>query len=152
LYCCARAVGGVEQGIYLYDSPTNSLLARGSSSYISSLNEIVLDSDFVNQAAACIALVVSLGRLKGKYGDRAYRFALLEAGHIAQNLLLGAAAEGLAALPVGGFANEKLNALLGLDGKQEFAVYLVFLGASPDPTASPSGSEPESPAGGEWLQ
>jgi SagB-type dehydrogenase family enzyme len=147
LYCFARALGGIERGIYLYDPPTNSLLTRAANEYTATLKEIVPESDFVVQAAACICLVVSLGRLKVKYGDRAYRFALLEAGHIAQNLLLGAAGEGVAALPVGGFVDDKLNGLLGLDGKQEFAVYLIFLGASPEPTGNPSGSQPESHAG-----
>lgn len=152
LYCFARALGGIEPGIYLYDPPTNSLLKRASNDYTSTLKEIVPESDFVDHAAACIGLVVSLGRLEGKYGDRAYRFALLEAGHIAQNLLLGSAGEGLAALPVGGFADDKLNAVLGLEGKQEFAVYLVFVGASPEPSGGPGDRGPGPHTGGGRVQ
>jgi SagB-type dehydrogenase family enzyme len=82
-----------------------------------------------------------LARLESKYGERSYRFALLEAGHIAQNLLLAATAEGVAALPVGGFVEDKLNALLGLNGRDEFAVYLILLGCPPEDERKPLGCE-----------
>ena len=75
-----------------------------------------------------MALSVVLPRSSFKYGQRAYRFALLEAGHVAQNLLLAAEGLDLGALPVGGFFDDELNRLLQLDGCQEFVVYLVLMG------------------------
>ena len=135
---------GLDAGVYLYHPPSHTLQKQARGDCTKLLEEIIpeLDSDTVDQAGACIALVVSLSRLKNKYGDRSYRFALLEAGHIAQNLLLASTAEGVAALPVGGFIEDKLNALLGLDGRQEFAVYLVMFGGSPENGYTPSNHEP----------
>jgi SagB-type dehydrogenase family enzyme len=59
-----------------------------------------------------IALTARLDRLQAKYGERAYRFVHLEAGHIAQNFLLASSALGLGAVPVGGFVDEELDSLL----------------------------------------
>jgi SagB-type dehydrogenase family enzyme len=66
-----------------------------------------------------------------KHGPRGYRFALLEAGHAAENILLAAAAMGLGTLPWGGYLDDKLNALLGVDGVDETAVHCVLIG-TPD--------------------
>jgi nitroreductase len=52
----------------------------------------------------------------------------LEAGHLAQNVLLCAAGLGLSALPVGGFYDRSVDELLSLDGVDEAVVYLVCLG------------------------
>ncbi|MDQ4131332.1 MAG: nitroreductase family protein, partial [Actinomycetota bacterium] len=64
-----------------------------------------------------------------KYGERAYRFTLLECGHLAQNLLLVGGALGLGTLPVGGFLDDDLNTYLGLDGRRESVLYLVLMGS-----------------------
>jgi SagB-type dehydrogenase family enzyme len=82
-------------------------------------------------ATASVAIVVSgcFERQRIKYGERAYRFTLLECGHLMQNLLLLAAGLGLGALPVGGFIDDQINNYLGLDGCDEAAVYLLLLGA-----------------------
>jgi SagB-type dehydrogenase family enzyme len=67
-------------------------------------------------------------RTRFKYGLRGYRFALLEAGHVVQNVLLACTALGLAAVPVGGFYDRPVDALLGADGVNESVVYAVSLG------------------------
>ncbi|MDX6519157.1 MAG: hypothetical protein QOF50_2003 [Gaiellaceae bacterium] len=67
-------------------------------------------------------------RTRFKYGVRGYRFALLECGHLAQNLLLAAAALGLAAVPLGGFYDRRVDTLLRLDGVNESSLYMVAAG------------------------
>lgn len=78
--------------------------------------------------AVAIALSARLARVQAKYRERAYRFLHLEAGHIAQNLLLVAAALGLGAVPVGGFVDDEMDSLLGLDGEDEISLYLILIG------------------------
>jgi nitroreductase len=53
---------------------------------------------------------------------------LLEAGHVGQNVCLTATALGLGACPVEGFVEDRINDLLGLDGVEETALYLLVLG------------------------
>ena len=65
-----------------------------------------------------------------KYGQRGYRFALLEAGHVAQNAALVAAALRLSLLPYGGFYDARLDEILGLDGLDECTVHLLFVGGA----------------------
>jgi SagB-type dehydrogenase family enzyme len=82
-------------------------------------------------ALGCAVLFVvsaTFWRTRFKYGLRGYRFALLECGHLAQNLLLAATALGLAAVPLGGFYDRRVDRLLGLDGVNESALYMVAVG------------------------
>jgi SagB-type dehydrogenase family enzyme len=53
---------------------------------------------------------------------------LLEAGHIGQNLYLAATSMGLGACVVGAFLDDNLNNLLGIDGEEEAALYLIAVG------------------------
>ena len=67
-------------------------------------------------------------RTQKKYGPRGYRYILLEAGHVAQNLCVRATELGLATLCAGGFLDSALNELLGLQPKHEGIVYTVAAG------------------------
>jgi len=64
-------------------------------------------------------------RTGAKYGDFAYLLALLEAGHMAQNLLLSATASGSNARPIMGFFDQKIIDLLDIDPEEEQPVYTV---------------------------
>jgi SagB-type dehydrogenase family enzyme len=67
-------------------------------------------------------------RLMHKYGDRGYRYILLEAGHAAQNMCLAAASLDLGALPVGGFFDSYVAELLELNQEQEALLYALGFG------------------------
>ncbi|MFF5703276.1 thiopeptide-type bacteriocin biosynthesis protein [Streptomyces sp. NPDC012794] len=82
----------------------------------------------VDGAPAVLAVYADLGRLRRRYGLRALRLALLEAGHLTQNLLLTGAALGLAGTPLGGFHDDLAHELLGLDDLEQPLQYLLPLG------------------------
>jgi SagB-type dehydrogenase family enzyme len=67
-------------------------------------------------------------RTRFKYGLRGYRFSLLEAGHLVQNVVLAATALGLPAVPLGGWYDRRLDELVGADGLDEASVYAVAVG------------------------
>jgi SagB-type dehydrogenase family enzyme len=90
----------------------------------------VVDATVVSHAAAVVVVTGMFWRSRFKYGVRGYRFALLEAGHVVQNLVLAAAALRVAALPLGGFYDRRVDALVGADGLDEASVYAVVLGGS----------------------
>ncbi|MEH0969751.1 thiopeptide-type bacteriocin biosynthesis protein [Micromonospora sp. CPCC 205546] len=73
-------------------------------------------------------VVADLRRARARYGLRGYRFAAMETGHLAQNLLLAATALGLSAAPLGGFFDDELNHLLLLDGLDVSVFYALALG------------------------
>ena len=62
-----------------------------------------------------------------KYGDFAYNLALLEAGHMAQNVLLAATELGVQMCPMGGFDDATASELLDLKNDAEQAVYCLSI-------------------------
>ena len=82
----------------------------------------------MGQANVCFVISALFQRTRWKYHERTYRYVLMEAGHLGQNLYLAATALGLGACAVGAFFDDTLNQLLGLDGEQEAALYLVSVG------------------------
>ena len=61
----------------------------------------------VAAAPACIVIAGDFDRTARKYRDRAERYCWLEAGHIAQNILLQATTLDLAGVPMGGYDDSK---------------------------------------------
>jgi len=64
----------------------------------------------------------------GPVGLAAVTKVLIEAGHVAQSMLLAAEAIGLGAVPVGGYLDRDVDRHLGLDGVNESVVYVLHLG------------------------
>jgi len=74
-----------------------------------------------------VIITAVVERAAVKYRDRAERYCFIEAGHIAQNILLQAEALQLAGVPVGAFEDEKMAEALKLP-PGERVVYLLPLG------------------------
>ena len=88
----------------------------------------VFGQEFTLVGALTIILSAVVERSYRKYRERAYRFALLEAGHIAQSLCLTAAAVNISAAPLGGFHDEQLAKAFYLRTNLEVPIYAVALG------------------------
>lgn len=128
LYCVALRVEELESGLYFFNASTHGLEQIIARDFAAELGEATYLPEAAKSAAVCFALSGVFQRVAFKYGERAYRFALIEAGHIGQNLLLAAVAAGFGAVPIGGFYDDKINDLLQLDGCEEAALYLVLTG------------------------
>jgi SagB-type dehydrogenase family enzyme len=128
LYPVVRSVSGVKPGVYHYDPYVDRIELLGDGDPTAELAAAVVDPELAREAALTIALTAVFPRVRFKYGQRGYRFALLEAGHLAQNLVLTAAALRLAALPYGGFYDRRIDAIVGADGIDECSVYVLFFG------------------------
>ncbi len=89
-----------------------------------------LGQPYLVQAAAIVVITAVVERSLWKYDDRGYRYIMLEAGHVAQNINLCAAGLGLASLNLGGFFDEDVMALLKLDPDRELVLYGIALGHS----------------------
>jgi SagB-type dehydrogenase family enzyme len=130
LYVLASEVDGLDPGVYHYHPLKHRLeLLRAGSPRAALAPALVLDSFL--EAAAGIVIAGVFWRSRFKYGLRGYRFTLLEAGQVAQNLVLAAAALGLRSCPCGGFYERRLDPLLEVDGVEESALVGVFVGGEP---------------------
>ena len=67
-------------------------------------------------------------RTQMKYGERGYRYILLEAGHIGQNICLVSETLGLKCCALGGTMDKNLEELLDIDGETESVVYGFAIG------------------------
>jgi len=74
-----------------------------------------------------VVVTAMMERTLKKYGERGYRFVWMETGHLAQNLLLTAAALGLGACPLGRFLDDEVKQTLGIDDREE-VLYLIAMG------------------------
>jgi nitroreductase len=83
-------------------------------------------------------LFVAQGTTGDRYGERGFRYVYIEAGHISQNIYLQAVSLGLGSVAVGAFLDEKLNTFIGVDGKNEAAIYLHAVGTLGDLSTLPS--------------
>jgi SagB-type dehydrogenase family enzyme len=129
LYLFARRCNELQSGLYHVDSVQRRLELLSQPFPHDGISQAFI-MDGAAEAAAIVAIVAVFWRSRFKYGLRGYRFALLEAGHVAQNLLLACTAADLPAVPLGGFFDARLNRLIDLNGVDEAAVYAVALGGS----------------------
>lgn len=127
-YCLAFAVEGLEPSLYHYDAQGHALERVRDTSGPRELWPALFQRLWGVEPAVVVLLSARLARVQAKYAERGYRFALLECGHIAQALLTSAAAMELASLPIGGFVDDELGRLLGIDGMNEVALYVVCIG------------------------
>ena len=81
----------------------------------------------VSSAPLTLVIAAVYQRTTGKYGFRGRRFVELEAGHVAQNLLLQAVALGLAAVPIGSFDDQRLAQALRLP-PEHAPLYIIAVG------------------------
>jgi SagB-type dehydrogenase family enzyme len=125
-------VEGVGGGFYYYQVLSHRLLPFSPARSVRSLVELC--SHPIDEASVLMFLFVDFARPSlGKYGEKAYRLALLEAGHAAQNALLVAASLGLLGLPICGHRDEELSLAAGLAYPYEAIIYVLALGSSPSP-------------------
>jgi SagB-type dehydrogenase family enzyme len=118
-----------EPGLYHYTPRDHALELLSPGDHATAAIECCAAfSHYVEGAAVIFFLNAIFERTLGKYGSRGYRYILLEAGHIAQNLYLAATALQLGALAVCGFVERNVEKLLDVDGIEESPVYVVAVG------------------------
>jgi len=128
LYPVIHAVEGLSRGIYHYAVREHALEYVRAGDFRGSVTRAGLYQGFLGDAGVCFVLSAVFQRTRWKYRERAYRYVLLEAGHVGQNIYLAATALGLGACAVGAFYDQQFNSLLGLDGTDEAVVYVISVG------------------------
>lgn len=138
----ARDVEGLEPGIYQYAPLAQSLVRLGPCE--SGFSEILGGQDWPDLMPCMIILRADFERSMWKYHDaNAYRVALIEAGHIGQNVMLAASAHGLSACPSAALSHSLLAKELGhTDDPAKAAIYALTLGfPEPDSQTQSTGDD-----------
>ena len=123
---------GKELGraVYHYQVPSHALSEVASCPEEERLERLVFADGLWQNASGLVILTAVFARTQVKYGERGYRFVLLDAGHLAQNVLLVCEDLRLAAIPLGGFQDDALGELLGLKPREEAPIYAILIGAA----------------------
>jgi len=127
-YLFARAIDGLERGFYHFRPNAFDLECVKAGDFAAELAEAALGQEMVAYAQVTFVWTAVVARSKWKYRQRAYRYIYLDAGHIAQNLYLAGAAVGLGVCGIGAFFDDRVNALIGVDGIEETVLYLASVG------------------------
>jgi len=128
-YVAVHRVEDADSGIWHLKVPDWSLELIKAGDFRRPLVEACLSQSFMGTAAVAFIWTGILNRARWKYRERAVRYLFLDAGHICQNLMLAATALGLGCCPVGAFFDEEVERLVGVDGREEVALYLAAVGA-----------------------
>jgi len=128
IYLAVRKVIGLESGIYHYNVPNHELEVLITGDPTEELYEACLQQEYAREASVTIFMSAVFQRTKRKYKERGYRYALLDVGHLGENIYLACTAQGLAIVTTCGFYDDVINDLLNIDGIDESSVYLAFIG------------------------
>lgn len=131
LYPVVLRVDGLDAAVFHFDPPRHVVELVQVVNVATELEATCPFPGLLADAAAVVFVTAVFWRSRFKYGLRGYRFALLEAGHVIQNVLLTATELGVQALPLGGFYDARVERLLCVDGVDESVVYAVVLGGDP---------------------
>jgi SagB-type dehydrogenase family enzyme len=138
-YLCVLGVAGLAPGIYRYLAVEHRL-CRESRMERHDLREHLVDAalgqEFVARAPVTFVWTAVPARMEWRYGAAAYKSIALDAGHVCQNLYLACAAVGAGTCAVSTYHQEIADGLVGVDGEDEFVVYLAPVGRVAAPKRS----------------
>lgn len=142
LYLVCGDLPDLPAGVYHYGAHDHSLRRLREGDFRRVLVDATGAEEAVSRAPAIVVCTDTFWRNAWKYTARAYRHTFWDSGTILANFLAEATALELPASLVLGFADERVNCLIDVDGEREAAVSLVAVGTAsqappPAPPVSP---------------
>lgn len=132
-YLIVRDIEGLEAGAYHYLPVEHAL------EFLHSIDDMdsVITNTLCGQSWAAKANVVFYWsivpyRAEWRYGIYAHRVALIDAGHVGQNLYIGCTGLGLGCCAIAAFDDALSNKVFELDGKEEYIIYTTPVGTIRD--------------------
>lgn len=128
-YLAVLRVDGLEQGIYRYLPLEHSLVfERVVDNLPVHLIAATRGQGFTGQAAVTFIWTAIPERTEWRYAEASYKVIALDAGHVCQNLYLACEAVGAGTCAIAAYNQTLSDALIGVDGNDEFTVYIAPVG------------------------
>jgi len=128
IYIHTSCVEGLAAGLHHFNPREHALRLLQPGDRAREIGAALVQSHLATSVSALIFVTALFERSIFKYGNRGYRFILLEAGHVAQNINIVSTALGLGCINIGGFFDRDIDRFLGLDGIRHSTVYLIGIG------------------------
>ena len=128
-YLIINRVKGVAPGLYRYLPVEHQLLVmKEDATLAKQIADACYGQGFTSNAAVTFAWSAIPYRTEWHYGSIAEKLVAIEIGHVCQNLYLAAESIHGGVCAVMGYQQARMDALLGLEGKDEFVIYLASAG------------------------
>jgi SagB-type dehydrogenase family enzyme len=128
-YLCVFHVAGIEQGIYRYLPLEHQLLLISQPEKLpAQVIEAALHQEFTGKSAVTFIWTAIPYRMEWRYDIAAHKVIALDAGHVCQNLYMACEAINAGTCAVAAYHQELMDRLLGVDGVEEFTIYLAPVG------------------------
>ncbi|MBW7988979.1 MAG: SagB/ThcOx family dehydrogenase [Planctomycetes bacterium] len=132
-----------EEGLFVYRPAEHSLEQTSDKDIRGSLAVAASMQESVAMAGCDIIVAGSVRKLSTQFRNKAKTYMLLEAGHIAQNILLQAACLDLGSVPIGGFTTKKVSRACRLPAGFE-PLYIICVGHTIEQVAAEASKNQES--------
>ena len=128
-YLLISKVDGLAAGAYHYLPMEHALeLLHPVENMEAVISDALCGQSWAAKANVVFFWAMVAYRAEWRYGIYAHRPALIDAGHVGQNLYLGCPGLGLGTCSIAAFSHELCNQVFGLDGEEEFVVYTAPVG------------------------
>jgi SagB-type dehydrogenase family enzyme len=128
-YLAASRVQGLTPGLYRYAPLEHALcLLRETAALARPITDATLGQEFVGNAPVVFIWSCVPYRGEWRYHIAAHKTMLLDAGHLCQNLYLACEAIRCGTCAIAAYDQRLMDALVGIDGDEEFVVYLAPAG------------------------
>lgn len=118
-----------KRGIWRYLPLSHSLAFTGCPEPLEELvSQAALDQGFLGRAPLVFIWSTLPYRTEWRYQEASVKVIALDAGHLCQNLYLSAGSIDCGICAVAAYNQDRADKLLGLDGKDEFVIYMAPLG------------------------
>ncbi len=129
-FVVATGVTGLEAGCYYYAPLVEELRQIRFKNFRADVYYLCLNQALGRDAGAIVFHTADLQQAVAKYGERAYRYLHMDAGHLGQRLNLAAIRAGLGVSGIAGFFDDQVNQVLGIPDT-EAVLYITTLGSRP---------------------
>jgi SagB-type dehydrogenase family enzyme len=114
-----NCVEGLNAGMYHYDPRKHAALLITDGDLRKDIAKAAFSQMWMAEAPLNLVITAEYHRITGKYGARGERYAMIETGHIGQNIFLQAEALGLRAGIVGAFHDKGVNRVMKINRSHE---------------------------------
>jgi SagB-type dehydrogenase family enzyme len=121
-------VQGLPRGLYRYLPVEHKIyLVRGDEDLADKAHEATR-GQFLRQSAVVFIWTAVPYRTEWRYTFLSPKMIAQDSGHLCQNLYLACESIGAGTCAIGAYDQDKIDPILGVDGKDEFTVYVAPVG------------------------
>jgi SagB-type dehydrogenase family enzyme len=136
MYLGVNRVDGLQPGLYRYSALTHKLiLLRSGENLIEPLAGVAIQG-FIKDCAVLFIWTIIPYRHEWRYLCSGAKPVAMDMGHYCENLYLAAESMHAGACAIASYDQEMLDEFLGVDGEDEFTIYLCPVGRPPQSIAA----------------